>query len=122
MRRKYHPFSDLDCGYLEKHSNAKRWIEDSQDLEDMYKAFSHAGDEITVWCENRRKSGKKRKIDSVEEGDGKKAEDTVKSKRAAKEEKIDAITQELREKHGEQFTGPQLRLWARMHLKGNMTA
>ena len=58
----------------------------------------------------------------VEEGDGKKVEDTVKSKRTAKEEKIDATTQELCEKHGEQFTGPQLRLWARMHLNGDMTA
>ena len=71
-----------------------------------------------MWCENRRKSGKKRKVDSLEEGDGKKVEDTAKSKRAANEEKIDAKTQELREKHGEQFTGPRLRLWARMHLNG----
>ena len=69
FEEKIHSFSDLDCGYLEKCSNAKHWIEDNQDLEAMYKAFSHPGDEIALWCENQRKGGKKRKIDSVVEGD-----------------------------------------------------
>ena len=36
----------------------------------MYKAFSYPGDEIALWCENRRKGRKKIKIDSVVEGDG----------------------------------------------------
>ena len=111
-------FSDLECGYFEK--NAKRWIEDNQDLQAMYRQLS---DEITLWCEGcpsedsqRKKTGKKRKADDI---DDKTNEDSVvKTKRAAKEERIDSTTQQLREIHGETYSGPQLRLWARMHLNG----
>ena len=42
--------SELKCGYLEKRTNAKRWIEDNKDLEAMYKTFSNKA-EITLWCE-----------------------------------------------------------------------
>ena len=44
------PLSELECGYLEKHTNAKRWIDDDKDLEAMYKTFSE-NVEITLWCE-----------------------------------------------------------------------
>jgi len=65
----------------------------------------------------KTKTGKKWKAeDSEEKADH--TEDGVKSKRAAKEDRIDAKTQQLREKHGEMYTGPQFRLWARMHLSG----
>ena len=37
--------SDLECGYLYK--GTKRWIEDDQDLDAMYKAFN-CGDEIII--------------------------------------------------------------------------
>lgn len=40
--------SDLVTGYFEKRSNAKRWIEDQEDLDAMYNAFS-VGEEITLW-------------------------------------------------------------------------
>ena len=45
------PLSELELGYLEKKTNAKRWIEDRDDLE-AYQAFS-SGDEITLWCDAR---------------------------------------------------------------------
>lgn len=115
-------FTDLECGYFEKRSNSKCWIEDNQDLQAMYRHFRD-NDEITLWCEGcpsedqhkkTKKTGKKRKAEDSEE----KAEDGVKSKRAAKEDRIDATTQQLREKHGETYSGPQFRLWARMHLSG----
>ena len=53
------------------------------------------------------KAGKKRKRD-----DG---QDPL-SKRADKENRIDMVFQQLKELHGEQFSGPQLRLWARMNV------
>jgi len=119
-------FTDLECGYFEKRSNAKRWIEDNQDLQAMYRHFRD-NDEITLWCEGcpsedqRKKTktttGKKRKAeDSEEKADH--TQDGVKSKRAAKEDRIDATTQQLREKQGEMYSGPQFRLWAHMHLSG----
>jgi len=75
---------------------------------------------LSLWGstqENENKNGKKRKAeDSEEKADH--TEDGVKSKRAAKEDGIDATRQQLREKHGEMYSGPQFRLWARMHLSG----
>ena len=110
--------SELECGYLEKRTNAKSWVENDQDVEAIYKAFSQT-DEITLWCEGRpseqlqNKTGKKRK--------GTKSTDADKgpcSKRLHHEEQVDAICQELRELHNEKYTGPQFRLWARMKVNG----
>ena len=119
-------FTDLECGYFEKCSNAKQWIEDNQDLQAMYRHFRD-NDEITLWCEGcpfedqhkkmKTKTGKKRKAEGSEEN-ADHTEDGVKSKRAAKEDRIDATTQQLHENHGEMYSGPQLHLWARMHLSG----
>lgn len=63
--------SDLDIGYFEKQGNAKRWIEDQEDLDAMYAAVS-VGEEVTLWCNERpseeqtTKSGKKRKSSETE--------------------------------------------------------
>lgn len=63
--------SDLDIGYFEKQGNAKRWIEDQEDLDAMYAAVS-VGEEVTLWCngrpseEQKTKSGKKRKSSEIE--------------------------------------------------------
>ena len=106
------PCCSLDIGYFERRGSAKRWIEDQDDLDAMYRAFS-PGDEITLWTHGRsqeealNKAGKKRKRD-----DG---QDPL-SKRADKENWIDMVFQQLKELHGEQFSGPQLRLWARMNV------
>ena len=101
--------SDLESGYLYK--GTKRWIEDNQDLDAMYKAFN-CGDEIAIWCEGhlpehllepQTKSGQKRKAQ--------KSEETSPTKKC---DLIDQTAQELYEKHGERFAMPQLRLWAGM--------
>ena len=60
--------------------------------------------------ESSSKCAKKRKAEEPE--------DLISSKRVLREETIDKMTQELREKHDEQFSGPQLRLWASMKLNG----
>ena len=81
FKEKLPPLSELECGYLEKR-NGKRWIEDSKDLDAMYKGLNE-NDEITLWCEGkqcedaRRKSGRKRKSE-----DGESSEDPP-SKRCA---------------------------------------
>ena len=109
------PMSQLKCGYLEKRTNAKRWVEDDKDLDAMYKSFKDSS-EITLWCEGPTseeqgpKRGKKRKADD--------SRDSGSSKRSAREESIDEIVETLREKHGESFSGPQYRMWARMKLNG----
>ena len=111
--------SDLECGYLYK--GTKRWIEDNQDLDTMYKAFN-CGDEITALCEGRlyipeylpepqTKSGCKRKMQESEETPPMKKCDL-----------IDQTAQELYEKHGERFAMRQLRLWAKMVVNKQYTS
>lgn len=110
---KLESLSDLECGYMEK--NSKRWLESDRDVEAMYITFK-PGDEITLWCDGTRpeankatQEGKKRKTDSTEEPP---------SKRKAKEDTVDELTKTLQEKHGEKWSMPQYRLWARMKHNG----
>ena len=63
--------SELELRYSEKKTNAKRWIEDKDDLEALYQAFS-SGDEITLWCDARhapeeQKKRRKRKTEETDE-------------------------------------------------------
>ena len=102
--------SDLVCGYLDK--SAKRWIEDDQDVEAMYHDVS-SGSEITIWCDGRlpeQQSSEppRRKRKAPENSDP-----PPPTKRA---DKIDQLALELHEKHGDQYSMPHLRIWARMIL------
>ena len=107
------PFPAIEFGYLEK--NSKRWIEDERDLDAMYKGLA-VGDEITLWCDanteehtsNTLSKGTSRKRKAATEN-----EDAPSLKRS---EKIDQLTSELHEKHGEKYGMPHLRIWARMIL------
>ena len=78
----------------------------------MYQAFS-PGDEFNLWCDARHlpEEQKKRKMQKSEESD-----DTPVKKRASKEEQVDKIILLLRDTHQHHFSGPQLRLWARMYV------
>ncbi|MCG8621907.1 MAG: hypothetical protein MJE68_07920 [Proteobacteria bacterium] len=90
--------SELKCGYLEKRTNAKCWIED-KDLEAMYKTFS---DDSEITCEGpsfeepMSKCGRKRKADD--------SGDSGSSKRSAREDFTDQIVQALRKKSMERTT------------------
>lgn len=109
--------SSVDIGYFEKRGSAKRWIEDQDDLDAMYQAFA-VGDEIILWIHGvpsehaTKKSGKNRKRDEEQESS------SLSSRRAEKESQIDSVFQQLQELHHDQYSGPQLRLWARMKVNG----
>jgi len=101
---------EFDMGYYEKPGNQKRWIESSKDLEVMY--GGNCSDDISLWCDGRTESGgstQKRKTNSD-------TGDEPVSKRARKEEEIEETFHTLRKNHGEEFSDPQLRLWARMYV------
>ena len=107
------PISSLEIGYFERRGSAKRWIEDQDDLDAMYRSFV-AGDEITLWVHGHQKdhvekAGKKRKRE---------VHDEPSSKRADRDRQIELVFQQLQELHNEQYSGPQLRLWARMKVNG----
>ena len=105
-------FSELQLGYMER--GAKRWIENNQDLDAMYKTFCST-DEITLWCEGtltekQKRETKKRKLEDVQSCD------KSSCKRSARDQKLEEIVQTLHNKHGENYSGPQFRIWACMYL------
>ena len=93
--------------------NSKRWLESDKDIEEaMYKTFK-PGDEIILCCDGTPVEATK----STREGKKRKNEGSTEeppSKRKAKEDIVDEITKILQEKHGETWSIPQYRLWARM--------
>ena len=99
----------FDVGYYEGQRHSKIWLCSNSDLEAMY--HKHPTGEITLWCDGR--------IPGTEEevmGRSKRKRDdpaTGSSKRQKKEE-VDPIFKELKEKHGNKFDTPRLRLWACM--------
>ena len=94
----------FDVGYYEGQQHSKIWLCSSSDLEAMYR--KHPTGEITLWCDGR--------ISDIEEeamGCGKRKrgdQSTGSSKRQKKEEEVDSVFEELKEKHGAMFDTPRL--------------
>lgn len=99
----------FDVGYYEGSQHSKVWLFSSNDLESMYQKYPSG--EITLWCygcsdDEETGRGKRKKDDSSINGPP--------SKRQKKEDEVDSVFKELKEKHGSKFSTTQLRLWARM--------
>ena len=95
---------DFDIGFYEKRSS-KYWLVIPDYLKRMYEKCKENSD-IPLWCDATdigppKKLGKRKRDDST--GDKENEEDTV-----------DDIYEDLREKHGDAYSMPQLRLWAKM--------
>ena len=80
----------------------------NEDLSAMYSRYPKG--EITLWCDGRSPSGQ----ESTESGKRKREETNSCSKRQEKEDEVDAVFKELKEKHGDEYDIPKLCLWARM--------
>ena len=110
---------DFDIGYSKGRGASKVWIMDEEDLQTMYQ--SHNKDqEIVLWCEGRQDTADK-SVDSLEPatstGRKRKTSDAARpppSKRQAIQEEVDEIFSKLSDKHGQQYTAAQYRLWANM--------
>ena len=95
----------FSTGYFERQSRSKIWSISKEDLTTMYTKYPKR--EITLWCDGRSDEGgdtgsrKKRKKDGE-----------VSTKRQGKEDEVDVFMQ-IKEKHGEKFDTPRLRLWVR---------
>ena len=114
------PTTRFSVGYFEGRQSTKKWMVTKEDLNAMYSTMELAHrTEILLWCngfdsESDDKSKKKRKRDSSP---------APLSKRAEKEKDIDDLVTELKEMHsGDNYTDPQLRLWARMIINGLHTS
>lgn len=97
----------FDVGYYEGSQHSKIWLCSANDLESMYKKYPSG--EITLWChgneDEETSCGKRKRSDSS---------CNIPSKRQKKEDDVDSVFKDLKEKHGSKFGTPQLRLWARM--------
>ena len=77
----------------------------SEDLNLMYSKYKFGG-EIILWCDSRcreeNRGSKKRDID------------TSLLKRQEREDQIDEVFKDLKSRHNDKYSVPQLRLWSRM--------
>jgi len=76
------------------------------DLHGMYSKYKFGG-EIVLWCSGRCQEVDARKC-------RKRESDTGLLKRQEKEEELEGVFKDLKGRHNEKYTLPQLRLWARM--------
>lgn len=112
--------STIDVGYFDGRQSSRVWLVSTKDLESMYKGTN----EIFLWIEvckddheddsNSDNPGepaqKKRKLSKSD----KKKKQSGSSRRQQKEDEVEAIYDELKSKHCDNYTSPQLKLWARM--------
>lgn len=108
----WHEFEDLvpdegnfNVGYFEGRQHTKKWLVSTKDLDEMYTHFSGKSC-ISLWCD-----GKEQEVD---DGRKKKHNNKNSKKRTEKEDEVEDIFQKLKSMHGSDYSGPQLRLWARM--------
>lgn len=93
--------SITDIGYFEGRQSSKIWLVSDRDVISMYQKVKKDSD-IFLWikvCES----------DSDDE-----LEPVRKKRRSSKEDEVEDLYQELRQRHEEKYTSPQLKLWARM--------
>ena len=102
-------------------ANNRKWIVSVEDLRRMYSLFQ-PGDDIVLWCDgsvSNQETATCTKNKYQAESDNERAST---SKRAKKEEEIDKIRDELKEKHGDKFSAPWYELWARLIVSGQRTS
>ena len=104
----------FSIGYYEKPGNSKCWIANENDLEAMYRSYN-LEDAISLWCDGRTEVDHAKKSSTTSSDD---SNDGLNTKRARKDKELETIYENLCEKHSEQYSDPQLRLWARMYVNG----
>ena len=113
-------------GYLQIPSQAKQWIVSGDDLDCMYAKLS--SNDVSLWCDMRiaestdktaRSGGKTKQSTSTEDDAPPSNRSTNSSNYALREDEIEELASEIREKHGDSLTYPQDKLWA--HLKERTT-
>lgn len=111
------PTTEFQCGYFCGKQSTKYWLMCLADVDAMNKHVEKAKGSVMLWCDAR--STKKPDQQSDCSGNKRKKSDELPpSKRRQIEEELDTIVEELKEKHGNKYTLPQFRCWARMISSG----
>ena len=114
------PASKIDLfqvGYLYGRPQKKRSIISSEDLEAMYMSGKPNG-EILLWC-SKRDTDESDSHEAGTSGSRKKrtnssTSDIPQTKKAARESKLEELTDELKKIHEDKYSYAQLKMWARM--------
>ena len=101
---------NFNLGYFEGKQSKKRWICCEEDITTMYEFFG-PGSEILLWCDGKKSPEDEHRLPTRK----RKQEMT---KREEKEEEVEDTYMELKERHGDNYDIPKLRLWARMVTSG----
>lgn len=102
---------NFSLGYFEGKQSKKRWICCLEDITTMY-AFFSPGSEILLWCDGKKSS------EDDEHRSARKRKQEVMTKREEKEEEVEGTYAALKERHGDKYDIPKLRLWAKMITSG----
>ena len=117
----WHEFGDavpdegeFNVGYFEGKQHTKKWLVTSQDLKAMYSYFQGKPC-LSLWCDG---SKDQQEDDHEETAPRKKTKKETKkeTKRHEREDELEDVFQQLKKRHGSEYSGPQLRLWARMYV------
>lgn len=101
----------MDVGYFDGRQSSRVWLVSTKDLKSMY-ARAKSNSDIFLWVQACVADDDD---DSDDPGpDKKKRKLSATSRRQLKEDEVEEIYDELKLKHGEDYTSPQLKLWARM--------
>ena len=96
----------FNVGYFEGQQHSKSWLVSRDDLNAMYAKYPRG--DITLWCD-----GKSELVEDEAQTTKRKRDETS-SRRQEKEDEVDEVYRELRDKHADKYSTPKLRLWARM--------
>lgn len=106
-----------NVGYFEGSQHKKKWLVSTDDLVAMYTHF-RGKRQIQLWCDGNR--GTADQQDDIEPR--RKKQKTTKDAHAKntnnQEEELECVFRRLRKKHGNKWSGPQYRLWARAMVSG----
>lgn len=103
----------FDVGYFEGQQHCKIWLASNEDFALMYR--KHPKGEITLWCDGRKDEDD----DNIGKKKRKRDGDKSSSRRQEREDEVDDIFKQLKEKHEKKYDIPKLRLWARS-ICGNL--
>ena len=93
----------FNVGYIDgKHQMS---LFSNEDLNLMYSKYKFGG-EIILWCDSRCREDNR--------GSRKRDIDTSLLKRQEREDQMDEVFKDLKSKHNDKYSVPQLRLWSRM--------
>lgn len=101
--------TDFNIGYYDGKQSKKPWLCCQDDVDDMYS--DRDGGENTLWCDGRKNIATSEQI-------GSRKHKHVTTKQQEKEEEVDHIFSQLKDKQRDKYDHPKLRLWARMIASG----